>query len=115
MEVIIDMAYWVHEAGNKNNSLWRFFQCDFISDVNNLPTTTKEGQPQPNDTVCKNKCAPGSQCLCLEDSSVWFLGKDTDKWVKRKGLSSGGSSGGVCGDVNDIEPIPFSSIQSLFS
>lgn len=110
------MAYWIHESGNKNNSLWRFFMCDFVSDLTNLPTATKEGQPQPNDTVCKNKCAPGSQCLCQEDGSVWFLGKDTDKWIQRKGSSSsGGSSGGTIGDMDDIKPIPFSSIQSLFS
>ena len=110
------MAYWVHEAGNKNNSLWRFYQCDYLIDIENLPTASKEGTPQKNDTICKNKCAPGSQCLCQEDGSVWFLGKDTDKWIKRKGVSTGGSSGGTGGITeDDIEPIPFSSIQSLFS
>lgn len=111
------MAYWIHESGNKNNSLWRFYQCDYVSDLANLPTATKEGIPQPNDTVCKNKCAPGSQCLCQEDGSVWLLGKDTDKWIKRNiSSSSSGSSGGVGGITeDDIEPIPFSSIQSLFS
>lgn len=108
------MAYWIHEAGNKNNSLWRFFMCDFVSDLTGLPTATKEGNPQPNDTVCKNRCAPGSQCLCQEDGSVWFLGKDTDKWIKRKGSSSSGSSGGGV-VANDIEPIPSSFIESLFS
>lgn len=108
------MSYWIHEAGNRNSSLWRFFMCDSLSDLQNLPTATKEGQPQPNDTVCKNQCCPGSQCFCLENGSMWLLGKDTDKWVQRKGASSsGGSSGGIIED--DIEPIPFSSIQSLFS
>lgn len=86
--------------------------CDFVSDLKNLPTATREGLPQPNDTVCKNKCAPGSQCFCQEDGSSWILGKDTDKWIQRKGSSS---SGGTIGDMDDIEPIPFSSIQSLFS
>ncbi|MCM1189323.1 MAG: hypothetical protein NC541_08505 [bacterium] len=86
------MAYWIHEAGNKNNSLWRFFMCDSLSNLRDLPTATKEGQPQENDTVCKNKCAPGSQCLCLEDGSVWLLGKDTDQWIKRVSNSSGVSS-----------------------
>lgn len=106
------MAYWINESGNRNNSAWRFFMCDFVSDLTELPTAFKEGIPQPNDTVCKNKCAPGSQCLCLEDGSVWILGKDTDKWVKRIGASSSGGTVGVTGE--DIKPIPFSSIQSLF-
>lgn len=79
------MAYWIHVSGNKNNSLWKFFMCDFVSDLQNQPTFTKEGVPQQNDTVCKNKCAPGSQCLCQEDGSVWLLGKDTDKWIQQKG------------------------------
>ena len=92
--------------------------CDYVSDIKNLPTTSTEGALQPNDTVCKNKCAPGSQCLCHEDGSVWLLGKDTDKWAKRNNTStSGGSSSGGTGDIiyDNIEPIPFSSIQSLFS
>ena len=82
------MAYWIHESGNRNNSLWSFYQCDYLSDVKLLPTASKEGQPQPNDTVCKNKCAPGSQCLCQEDGSIWLLGKDTDKWIQWKGAST---------------------------
>lgn len=76
------MSYWIYTAGNRNNSLWRFFMCDSISDLKNLPTATKEGQPQPNDTVCKNKCCPGSQCFCLENGSSWILGKDSDKWIQ---------------------------------
>lgn len=106
------MAYWIHESGNKNNSLWRSYMCDHISDLNDLPTQANEGKPQPNDTVCKYRCAPGSQCLCLEDGSIWVLGKDDDKWIKRTLSVSGGGSNG---DVDNIEPIPVSSIQSLFS
>lgn len=110
------MAYWINESGNRNNSAWRFFMCDFVSDLTELPTAFKEGTPQPNDTVCKNRCAPGSQCLCLEDGSVWLLGKDTDTWIQQKVTSSSGASGGVGGITGDgIEPIPLSLIQSLFS
>lgn len=105
------MAYWIHEAGNKNNSLWRFFMCDYLSDLSNLPTLNREGQPQENDTVCKNRCYPGSQCLCLEDGSVWVLGKATDKWIKHKTTSSGDSMG-VEGNVPTIS---HSSIESLFN
>lgn len=106
------MSYWVHECGNRNNSLWRYYQCDYLSDIKKLPTATKDGEQQEHDTVSKNKCSPGSQCLCHEDSSFWMLGKDTNKWIKRKITSS---SGGSSGEIPDnIEPIPSDSIQSLF-
>lgn len=98
------MAYWIHESGNRNNSMWRYFMCDHVDEINDLPTTNREGVSQPNDTICKNKCAPGSQCLCLEDGSVWVLGKDTDKWIKIDNDSF----------FESIKPISLSSIQSLF-
>lgn len=106
------MAYWIHEAGNRNSSLWRFFMCDYLSDIKNLPDALKDGLPQPNDTVCKNRCSPGSQCFCLEDSSIWILGKDSDQWIKKKNTFSSVGSSGAGGDT--VESIPFSSIQSLF-
>jgi len=71
---MITMAYWIHEAGNRNSSLWRFFMCDYLSDIKNLPDAMREGVPQSNDTVCKNRCSPGSKCFCHEDSSTWLLG-----------------------------------------
>lgn len=88
------MAYWIIKAGNGHNSTWRYFQCDYITDIANLPTTTKQGKQQENDTVCSYTCAPGSQCLCHEDGNMWLLGKDTDKWIKRSysGISSDSSS-----------------------
>lgn len=101
------MAYWIHETGNKNSWLWRFFMCDYISDISKLPTATTKGEPQLNDTVCKDICAPGSKCLCLEDGSTWFLGKETNTWTCWKNASTGNTS--------NIEPIPDSQIESLFS
>ena len=35
---------------------------------------------QENDTVAAYPCACGSDCMCLEDSSIWILGKDTNEW-----------------------------------
>ena len=89
-----------------------FFICDNLSDINNLPTVN-EGQPQSNDTVCKNKCSPGSECFCIEDSSTWILGKDTNKWIKTNVSSS--SSGGTTIIEKDIKLISHSSIESLFT
>ncbi len=104
------MSYWIHKCDNKNNSLWHFFMCDYRADLKNLPTAINEGKNQPNDTVCKNKCAPGSQCFCIEDGSRWILGKDTDEWVEIE-MSSSGSSPGTS---IDIKPITESQIYSLF-
>ncbi len=108
------MSYWVHECGNQNNSLWRYFQCDYLSDIKKLPTATKEGISQINDTVSKNKCSPGSKCLCQEDGSLWFLGKDTDRWIKLNLNISSGSSGTTTNPSGNIESIPLSYIESLF-
>lgn len=105
------MAYWIHESGNKNNYLWRFFMCDSISNINDLPTAQKEGIPQKNDSVSKYRCSPGSQCLCLEDRSIWILGKENDRWVKT-GNASSGSYEGITED--NVIPISSSSIKSLF-
>lgn len=104
------MAYWIHSAGNKNSSLWRFFMCDYLSDINNLPNSLNEGLSQKNDTVCKNICAPGSECFCLQDGSTWILGKDTNKWIKQNITSSSG--GTIAG--KEIQSISQSFIKSLF-
>lgn len=106
------MSYWIHECGNRNSSIWRFFMCDNLSDIEKLPNATNEGQPQPDDTVCKNKCCPGSECFCIEDGSTWILGKETNKWIKTNISSS--SSGGTTIIEKDIKPISQSSISSLF-
>ena len=74
------MAYWIQKYSNKNNPYYKEFRCDYLSDIEKLPTQFKKGTPQENDTVSCNVCACGSECLCLEDSSVWVLGKETDVW-----------------------------------
>lgn len=81
------MAYWIVKTNNYNNS--KFFHCDYKSDIEDLPTYTQEGKRQLNDTICSNKCAPGSQCLCQEDGSIWLLGKDTNNWIKQNTSSAG--------------------------
>lgn len=84
------MAYWIVKTNNYSNT--KFFQCDYISDIKDLPTYTREGKKQQNDTICNHMCAPGSQCLCQEDGSVWLLGKDTDNWIKQSNTTSAGIS-----------------------
>lgn len=85
------MAYWIVQTNRYNNS--KYYQCDFISDISKLPTLKKEGEKQEGDTISSYCCAPGSQCLCQEDSSIWLLGKDTDNWIKQAdGTAAGGIS-----------------------
>lgn len=79
------MAYWVQEFGtNHNNVNYRSFICDYRSDIKKLPRESTEGKLQENDTISSAPCSPGSDCLCLEDSSVWILGKDTNDWQEIK-------------------------------
>lgn len=74
--------YWIQESGNSNNANYKSFICDYKSDIDKLPTQTLNGALQNNDTVSSKPVAAGSDCLCLEDSSVWILGKETDSWQR---------------------------------
>ena len=75
------MGYWVQETGTHHNfSNYRSFICDFLSDISKLPRVGINGEKQEGDTVSSTPCSYGSDCLCLEDSSVWVLGKDTNEW-----------------------------------
>ena len=80
------MAYWVPEKSNNQNiSNHRNFYCDYRDDIQKLPKFGIPGEEQEGDTVSALPCAYGSDCLCLEDSSVWILGKDTNSWIELGG------------------------------
>lgn len=73
------MAYWIQETATHHNfSNYRSFMCDYRSDIAKLPRVGVYGIQQDGDTVSSNPCSRGSDCLCLEDSSVWILG--TNDW-----------------------------------
>lgn len=75
------MAYWVQETGTHHNSSnYKSFMCDYRSDIEKLPRVGIEGGLQEGDTVSSAPCSYGSDCLCMEDSSIWILGKDTNEW-----------------------------------
>jgi len=75
------MAYWVQETGtNHNSSNYRSFICDYREDIAKLPKQNTYGKKQEGDTVSSMPCSYGSDCMVLEDSSVWILGKDTNEW-----------------------------------
>ena len=76
------MAYWIQETGgNHNLSNYRMFYFDTESEIDDLPTATKEGKQQDDDSVSAQKCSYGSEAYCLETGSVYILSKDTDTWM----------------------------------
>lgn len=76
------MAYWVQDTDVDNNMGRKSLYCDFLADIDKLPTHKKEGVKQEDDSTASNTCVYGSSCLCLEDTSVWILGKETDEWKR---------------------------------
>ncbi|MBQ4523349.1 MAG: hypothetical protein IJA10_10430 [Lachnospiraceae bacterium] len=73
------MAYWIDpNANNKSNC--RSYVCDYRTDIDKLPRFQIEGEKQDNDSVVSQPCLWGSDCMVLEDSSVWILGKNTNEW-----------------------------------
>lgn len=89
----------------KENKIYSYtpkkYQCDFLSDIGKLPTSKRIGDKQPEDTISDNPCAPGSECFCFEDGSIWLLGIETDTWIK-VGFKYGGSSGNSGSSGSDI-------------
>lgn len=77
------MGYIVFKCGNNNDKNWKYFYCDRTSDIELLPTYFKEGIKQENDSLSYRQCSPGSRALCLENSNVYILNKDEDKWIKQ--------------------------------
>lgn len=76
------MAYWIQETSNKNRSNCKSFMCDYRTDIDKLPRIGIEGIKQEDDSTASYPCSHGSDCLCLEDSSTWILGKDTNTWIE---------------------------------
>ena len=75
------MAYWIQEPQTtQNDSEYRSFMCDFRADIDKLPKKGIKGEVQADDSTVSLPCAAGSDCMCLEDSSLWILGKETNEW-----------------------------------
>ena len=75
------MAYWISETPKTSQRPnHREFDCDFRSDIAKLPRQGIEGEPQEGDNMAHLPCSYGSGAFCLEDSSVWELGKETNTW-----------------------------------
>lgn len=76
--------YWIQEIGGngQNRSDWKMFHCDYKADIANLPLNDKAGVQQGDDTQGCKPAHYGDQCVCLEDSSVWELGWESNEWTQ---------------------------------
>lgn len=89
------MAYWIQTTANNHNvSGYKLFYCDYISDIDKLPRFRIEGEKQEDDSTASYPCAYGSECLCLENSCKYVLGKATNTWQKvNYSTTNSGNSG----------------------
>lgn len=76
------MSYWLTESEtNQKNTKNKSYMCTYLSDVKNLPRIGINGTLKEKDTISTIPCGAGSDCLCLEDSSVWILDEETNEWI----------------------------------
>lgn len=86
--------------------------CDYLSDIKKLPRVGIEGEKQEGDTVSSLPCAFGSECICLENSTTWFLSKETNMWKQYS--QNSGNTGGSDGATEKPQRITKDDIDSLF-
>ena len=52
------MAYWIQKTSGKQNMMnYRYFICDYISDIKKLPKFGIEGEKQEDDTISSLPCS----------------------------------------------------------
>lgn len=78
------MVYWIQEFGGngQNRYNFRFYHCDYETDITKLPTNTAVGEKQGNDEISCTKAHYGDLCLCLETSEVYELRNEPNDWKK---------------------------------
>lgn len=59
------------------------FWCDTPDDVPNLPTSSRLGVQQGDDTVSCQKVNKGSTCFCISPAKLFVLNSE-DSWVEAK-------------------------------
>lgn len=81
------MAYSIMKIDCSNHSNRIEYLCDKMSDVENLPTSSKNGKDLNSDNITNQPCAISSVALCIENSSRYILGND-NIWHKLTNVSS---------------------------
>ena len=73
------MAYWINHNNSYLPAKQIAFECDDTDDIDKLPTSSKLGVQQGDDTTSCQKVNPGSSCLCIGSSELYKLRSD-DTW-----------------------------------
>jgi hypothetical protein len=74
--------YWLDASQSYVGSpAQQAFYADEESDIQNLPTSKKEGVKQGKDTTSYKKTAKGSSCFVIATSEVYVLNSE-DVWKK---------------------------------
>lgn len=95
------MAYWIQKTSDNHNvSEYKLFYCDYASDIADLPRFGIPGKEQKDDSIASKPCSYGSECICLQNSCNYVLGKDTNQWqlLNNIGNSGSGNSGNTGGN-----------------
>lgn len=71
--------YWINGNNHEMVGGCRSFYADTVDDIDNLPTSTREGVPQGNDTLAHKKVKKGSTCLVINPASYFMLNSE-DEW-----------------------------------
>lgn len=77
------MAYWYDDASLRGKTSRRVVEyiADTDADINDLPTSTTEGEPQEGDSTLHRCVEKGSSCLVIDSSSLYMLNSE-DEWVQ---------------------------------
>lgn len=73
--------YWINPNNPDMRGNCRAFYADNVSDVSNLPTSSREGVKQGNDNISCQKVEKGSSCLVVGASKYYMLNSQ-DQWVE---------------------------------
>lgn len=73
--------YWIDLTANCVGGQKEFY-CDTQQDIENMPTSSKEGVVQEDNSSAHKKCAKGSSVYCIGNSSVYIL-NSSDEWKQQ--------------------------------
>lgn len=80
--------FWIQRLGMNNSPEYRFYNAEFTTDLDNLPTHLHNGNQISGDTTANKKCALGSECLCFENKTRYVL--SNNGWQEIGNTSGGG-------------------------
>ena len=71
--------YWINPNNSDMAGGCRSFEADTTADVQNLPTSTREGVQQGDDIISCQKVQKGSTCLVISPATYYKLNSQ-DEW-----------------------------------